>query len=167
MAKVNINGYSIKAPKAMENGLTISRYYLDLKGKQVSLDKIKVGTLYLVNLQVTAKERTPDAMVIDLLPAGFELENQNLAHSVQFDQLKISGKTISQWQDRNPIKHQEYRDDRYVAALTLYRRQSAQLFYLVRAVTPGTYQVPSPLIEDMYRPEIRAIGEAHKNITIM
>ena len=33
------------------------------------------------------------------------------------------------------------------------------MFYLVRAVSPGTYRVPPPLIEDMYRPEIRGIGK--------
>jgi uncharacterized protein YfaS (alpha-2-macroglobulin family) len=34
----------------------------------------------------------------------------------------------------------------------------AHVFYLVRAVTPGTYVVPAPLVEDMYRPAIRGIG---------
>ena len=34
-----------------------------------------------------------------------------------------------------------------------------KLFYLVRAVTPGTYTVPPPQLEDMYRPELRAIGK--------
>jgi alpha-2-macroglobulin len=28
----------------------------------------------------------------------------------------------------------------------------------VRAVTPGTYTVPPPLVEDMYRPAVRGIG---------
>jgi uncharacterized protein YfaS (alpha-2-macroglobulin family) len=32
------------------------------------------------------------------------------------------------------------------------------VFYLVRAVTPGSYTVPPPLVEDMYRPAIRGIG---------
>ena len=32
------------------------------------------------------------------------------------------------------------------------------MFYLVRAVSPGTYIVPPTLVEDMYRPEVRGIG---------
>ena len=52
----------------------------------------------------------------------------------------------------------EYRDDRYVAALKLEGGQ-ARLFYLVRAVTPGTYVVPPPQLEDMYRPQLRAVGK--------
>ena len=34
-----------------------------------------------------------------------------------------------------------------------------QLVYLMRAVTPGRYLVPPTQVEDMYRPEIRAVGE--------
>src|SRR3546814_15700790 len=56
--------------------------------------------------------------------------------------------------------HEEYRDDRYVAALKLGAGRTARLFYLVRAVTPGTYTVPPPLVEDMYRPDLRGVGKA-------
>jgi uncharacterized protein YfaS (alpha-2-macroglobulin family) len=34
------------------------------------------------------------------------------------------------------------------------------VFYLVRAVSPGTYRVPPTLVEDMYRPEVRGIGKS-------
>jgi hypothetical protein len=34
------------------------------------------------------------------------------------------------------------------------------VFYLVRAVTPGSYTVPPPLAEDMYRPALRGIGKS-------
>ncbi len=35
------------------------------------------------------------------------------------------------------------------------------MFYLVRAVTPGTYSVPPPLVEDMYRPQLRGVGRSN------
>ena len=57
-------------------------------------------------------------------------------------------------------RHEEYRDDRYIAALKLDRGSTARVFYLVRAVTPGTYIVPPPLVEDMYRPDLRGVGRA-------
>ena len=44
--------------------------------------------------------------------------------------------------------------------MKLYRGSPARLFYLVRAVTPGTYVVPPPQVEDMYRPELRGVGPA-------
>ena len=34
------------------------------------------------------------------------------------------------------------------------------LCYLVRAVSPGEYAVPPPMLEDMYRPELTAVGDA-------
>ncbi len=61
---------------------------------------------------------------------------------------------------QSQIVHREYRDDRFVAALNLRKGRSSHLFYLARAVTPGRYQVPPTLVEDMYQPELRAIGES-------
>ena len=69
-------------------------------------------------------------------------------------------------QRRNPTKHQEFRDDRYGAALEVHKGRAIHLFYLTRAVTPGVYKVPSPLVEDMYRPEIRGIGKTASDIII-
>jgi len=120
-----------------------------------------------VHLQLSAQQRSPDVLVVDLLPAGFELENQNLEHALKLDEIKVDGKTIEQWQERNPVKHQEFRDDRYVAAVELHKSRPVHLFYLARAVTPGIYQVPPPLAEDMYRPEIRAVGRTIKEIAVV
>jgi uncharacterized protein YfaS (alpha-2-macroglobulin family) len=102
----------------------------------------------------------PDALVVDLLPAGLEVENLNLADPEQWADVVIEGITLSERGDAAEVLHEEYRDDRYVAAVKLYGGQAAQLFYLVRAVTPGTYVVPPPQAEDMYRPELRGTGKA-------
>jgi len=172
LANINVSGYGKKPPKESSNGLLIQRQLLNLKGKEIKGKEIKVkqakvGELFLVHLQVTAEQRTPDALIIDLLPAGFELENQNLEHAIKQDEIKVDGKSVYQWQQRSRIKHREYRDDRYVAALEVYKGKAVHLFYLIRAVTPGVYKVPSPLIEDMYRPEIRGIGTTTPDITIV
>ena len=37
----------------------------------------------------------------------------------------------------------------------------------MRAVTPGRYQVPPTQVEDMYRPELRAVGEDIHEVTIL
>ncbi|NQD96884.1 hypothetical protein HP532_29930, partial [Pseudomonas sp. CrR25] len=57
------------------------------------------------------------------------------------------------------IKHQEFRGDRYVAALDVSGYDSSHLLYLARAVTPGSYRVPPPQVESMYRPNWQALGE--------
>ena len=58
------------------------------------------------------------------------------------------------------IKHIEFRDDRFVAAVAVDEYQPVTLVYLARAVTPGTYQVPQPMVESMYVPQWRATGAA-------
>ncbi len=56
------------------------------------------------------------------------------------------------------IKHIEFRDDRFVAALAVDTYRPATLIYLARAVTPGRYKMPPPQVESMYVPEWRAVG---------
>ncbi len=48
-----------------------------------------------------------------------------------------------------------------MAAIDLGPRQrSFTLAYLVRAVTPGRYALPSVFLEDMYKRQYRALGPA-------
>ncbi len=91
----------------------------------------------LVWLDVKASQNVPDALVVDLLPAGLELENQNLASSSA--SLQDSGSEVqnllSQMQQAD-IQHMEFRDDRFVAAVPVNEGQPVTLVYLARAVTP-------------------------------
>lgn len=157
-ASIEFNGYGSEPPSPAENGVSIQRAWYNKQGQLVTPTTMKVGELYLVHLSLRANQRTPDALVIDLLPAGLELENQNLEYAIKLDDFKIEGTNLNTLKNRTQIKYQEYRDDRFVAAVELNNWQSTDLFYLVRAVTPGTYHVPAPLVEDMYRPEIRGVG---------
>ncbi|MGH8499838.1 MAG: hypothetical protein ACRERV_13695 [Methylococcales bacterium] len=107
-----------------------------------------------------ANQGMNDALLVDLLPAGLEVENLNLAKDDQWKDIEIDGVNMQNRSDAASIVHEEFRDDRYVAAIKLYSGQFAKLFYIVRAVTPGTYTVPPPQVEDMYRPSIRGVGVA-------
>jgi len=158
---ITINGYSKQAPaETMDKGVTIRRSYHNLDGSEVVPTEVREGELYLVRLEISADQRLPDLLAVDLLPAGFELENQNLADSIKVDTLEFDGKSIAQWQDdQDNVQHMEFRDDRFVAALDQSKWKPTNLFYIARAVTPGSYQVPPPYVEDMYNPERFAIGK--------
>ncbi len=107
-----------------------------------------------------ATEAVPDALLVDLLPAGLELENQNLAQSSA--SLTEASSALREWQEamqNADIVHQEYRDDRYVAALAVPAHEVRHLLYLARAVTPGRYVVPPAQVESMYRPEWQAYSD--------
>jgi len=158
--QLTISGYPQQAPRAGGENLSIRRDYLGMDGEPLNLDTLKSGDLVLVHLAVTAKERVPDALVVDLLPGGLELENQNLGQSAA--SLENASSQVKQWREsmqNASIQHQEYRDDRYVAALNLDGNGTSHLLYLARAVTPGTYRVPPPQVESMYRPDWQAVGE--------
>jgi len=165
--QLTISGYPVQAPAAGGENLSISREYLGVNGEALNLNNLKSGQLVLVHIQVKAKERVPDALIVDLLPAGLELENQNLAQSAA--SLEDASQTVKQWRESMEnagIKHQEYRGDRYVAALDLDGYEGKHLLYLARAVTPGTYRVPPPQVESMYRPNWQAVGEAPAQLVV-
>lgn len=166
-ADVLLNGYGQEPPAPQEEGLSVARNWYSATGTLITPSKVKVGELLLVHLSLTSKQRVPDALLINLLPAGFELENQNLEHAIKLDQFVIDGKPLTQLQADTQMKHQEYRDDRFMAAVDVSPWNSAHVFFLVRAVTPGVYQVPPALAEDMYRPEIRSVGRTLPQLEVV
>ncbi len=161
-----LDGYPKSAPKMQMDNIVIERNYYDLEGNSVKPKQHKTGDVLLVHLNVRANQRILDALVVDLIPAGFELENQNLSHNLKIDSFKIDDKTIETMQYNSRIKYQEYLDDRYIAAIDLPKNTPKHLFYLIRAVTKGTYTNPPPYVEDMYRPYLRAIGREFKTIEV-
>ncbi|HHQ4924231.1 TPA: alpha-2-macroglobulin family protein [Aeromonas veronii] len=152
-------GYPEQAPARISKGMSVTRSWFNSDGQSFDPAKVKVGDLVVVRLNVSSESAVPDALLVEMVPAGFELENPALGNSIKLEELSIEGKPAwqSEWNDY--LKHQEFRDDRYTAALDLSEGSNQQLVYLMRAVTPGRYQVPPTQVEDMYRPELRAVGE--------
>lgn len=166
--RLDSTGYPEQAPAPASNVLHIERHYLDAKGETRSLNGLKSGELVLVWLDIWSDKQVPDALVEDLLPAGLELENQNLANSAA--SLTENGSEIqnliNQMQQED-IQHIEFRDDRFVAALSVNEGQHATLVYLARAVTPGVYQIPAPLVTSMYVPQWRATGNTESLLHVV
>ncbi|MFQ2429361.1 alpha-2-macroglobulin family protein [Aeromonas caviae] len=159
-------GYPEQAPARISMGMSVTRSWFNSDGQRFDPTKVKVGDLVVVRLNVSSESAVPDALLVEMVPAGFELENPALGNSIKLEELSIEGKPAwqSEWNDY--LKHQEFRDDRYTAALDLSAGSNQQLVYLMRAVTPGRYQVPPTQVEDMYRPELRAVGEDIHEVTI-
>ncbi|HDX8589813.1 TPA: alpha-2-macroglobulin family protein [Aeromonas dhakensis] len=159
-------GYPEQAPARLSKGMSVTRSWFNSDGQRFDPAKVKVGDLVVVRLNVSSESAVPDALLVEMVPAGFELENPALGNSIKLEELSIEGKPAwqSEWNDY--LKHQEFRDDRYTAALDLSEGSNQQLVYLMRAVTPGRYQVPPTQVEDMYRPELRAVGEDIHEVTI-
>ncbi len=162
-----INGYTKTPPPKDDSKISVLRELYDTKGNFIKKTEFNVGDLLLVHLRINASEWLPDALIVDLVPAGFEIENQNLMHSVKLDDIKMEGNPIWRLREQANVIHEEYRDDRYVAVTELEKDYPIHLFYLVRAVSPGKFSAPPPFAESMYRPEIRGIGETPAPITVV
>ncbi len=159
-ATLDVAGIPTKAPAPDDSQIDVRRSYFTTDGKPWNGTQLKEGDTLIVELNIEARMDIPNGLVTDLLPGGLEVENLNLGGAQQWAGVVIDGIDLDQHAAAADVVHEEYRDDRYAAALNLSRGDNARVFYLVRAVTPGTYTVPPPLVEDMYRPAIRGIGKA-------
>ncbi len=132
-----------------DNGIAVRREWLDIASNAVDIASVKQGDLVIVKIVVDPKGRGLDNIAIeDLLPAGLEVENANLATAQIVPWLKEK----SDW-----CVHRDIRDDRVVLFTGPLTARSV-FYYAARAVTPGHYVVPPITAECMYDPEIRSVN---------
>ena len=144
----SLSGVPVAQQPPAREGFTVSRRYYTRTGKEVDPVQIRQNDLLVAVITGEALGREKQqALVVDLLPAGLEIENARLAHNT-------STTEISWLPELTETLHAEFRDDRFVAALDLSQdsKRKFTLAYLVRAVTPGVYRQPAVYVEDMYKP---------------
>jgi uncharacterized protein YfaS (alpha-2-macroglobulin family) len=148
-AVITVSGNPVEPEPAIAHGYTVERSYYRLDGSQVQPSSVQQNDRLVVVLKVTeAEAREARVLLVDRLPAGFEIDNPKLVDSDTVAELS--------WLKRDvEPTHIEYRDDRFVVAFDRQPDQPAffTVAYMVRAVSPGRYVQPSAQVEDMYRPE--------------
>ena len=133
------------------DGFAIERSYYTLDGEEANVSEATQNERYVVVLKVTEHNDWPSRIIItDLLPAGFEIDNPSLVDSAKLANFD--------WIGEIEPAHTEFRYDRFVAAFNRSAGDNREvtLAYVVRAVTPGTYDHPAAQVEDMYRPQYSA-----------
>ncbi|SPH19669.1 putative lipoprotein YfhM [Ascidiaceihabitans donghaensis] len=139
------------APSAGGYGYAISREYFTLDGVPVSGD-MKAGERRVVVLRISPFEAVGARLIVDdPLPAGLEIDNPNLIRAGDIGTME--------WLKPARTQHAEFRSDRFLAAVDQQGSDPFVLAYIVRAVSPGTYHHPAALVQDMYRPEYRAVTQ--------
>jgi hypothetical protein len=142
-------GVPAGATEARGYGYRIKRSYYTVEGEQVDLSSVKTGDRLVTVLSIYPAEKGgARLMVNDPLPAGFEIDNPNLLR-----QGDIRG---MEWLDPVEGEHSEFRADRFLTAVNWRSDQPFDLAYIVRAISPGEFNHPAAVVEDMYRPEYRA-----------
>jgi len=180
-AVVTVIGAALTPEPPISKGFTIERSYYTLDGKPVDLKSaaggsgtVKQNDRFIAVVKIEAKEPGGRVLLVDRLPAGFEIENPHLVESGDVKALEWLKTSVRP-------EHSEFRDDRFVAAFNLTNipaaaqsengaegtandnegdaapskgpAASATVAYMVRAVTPGAFIHPAATVEDMYHPQ--------------
>jgi uncharacterized protein YfaS (alpha-2-macroglobulin family) len=147
---IGVRGAPVASEPAAEKGFKITRTYRMLDGTPISdISKVTQNERMVVVLRATPTEMVAGRLLlVDFLPAGFEIDNPRLVAGGETGSLKWLGQMTE-------TVHSEFRDDRFVAAFnrTDGDRSAISVAYIVRAVSPGRYAHPPAMIEDMYRPD--------------
>jgi len=145
------HGETIEAPAAVAEQIVIAKRIRAMDGTSVDLTKLVQGDRLIIDVElVPSEQRTIPAILVDLLPAGLEIEA-----IIRPEDTGTNG--IYAWLGAiDDPRIAEVRDDRFVAAIDLRTGRPARLAYIVRAVTPGQYTMPGAVVEDMYRPDVFA-----------
>ena len=156
--RATASGVPSEAQPVASKGAEVDRQFFTLDGKPADLAKLKQNDIVVAVITGNFNDRANHrAMVIDLLPAGLEIENERLTNTRRTGDLawlpELSGGSYGE------SSYVEFRDDRFIAAFDTRPDQQGFTFaYMLRAVTPGRYKAPAVELEDMYKPEIRARG---------
>lgn len=154
---LTLSGAPTSAPPASSNGLSIDKRVFNLGGGLADLDSVRQGDRVIVALTGAPEgQRLYPAAIIDLLPAGLEIESilgpADGEGVPGYDGRRVDGPFA--WLGRiDSARIAERRDDRFVAALDV-QGSGYTLAYVARAVTPGSYTLPGAAIEDMYKPGV-------------
>jgi uncharacterized protein YfaS (alpha-2-macroglobulin family) len=146
---LSVTGNPIGPEPAASHGFTIERSYYRLDGTKVDPAQARQNDRFVTVLKVTEPEaKYGRVLLVDRLPAGFEIDNPKLVDSGSVGALSWLKAEVEP-------ANAEYRDDRFVAAFDRATDQSAffTVAYVVRAVAPGRYVHPPASVEDMYRPD--------------
>jgi uncharacterized protein YfaS (alpha-2-macroglobulin family) len=154
---LQVSGAPIEAPPAMQSGYTIDKRIFRMDGATADLGSLRQGDRVVVVISGQPEgARTHPTVLVDLLPAGLEIETllrpedgsgQNWDGTARNGPFAWIGQIT-------PTQVSEARDDRYVASADL--RGQYRYAYIARAVSPGRYTLPAAQVEDMYRPGVMA-----------
>jgi hypothetical protein len=146
---MSVTGIPAAPLPAARAQMRITRQFETLDGQPLDLDHLKQNTVFVLLLEGKTEDGQPHrAMVQQGLPAGWEIAGRMTGSEAPG--MKWLGKL-------SETEAQPGADDRYAAVVALTPEQPAfRLAVRVRAVTPGTFELPGAEAADMYRPGVFA-----------
>ena len=146
---VSATGVPTEPPAAARAGMRVSRRLFTLAGDTLDLDTLRQNTGFVLLIEGRADDAQDHrAMLIQGLPAGWEIAGR-----------MPSGKVPGMpWLgELTETEAQPAADDRFAATMRLTGEAPAfRVAVRLRAVTPGSFELPGAVLSDMYRPGVFA-----------
>jgi uncharacterized protein YfaS (alpha-2-macroglobulin family) len=153
----------VKAIKALDRGVVISRAYYRISedGDEVPITRAQQGDLLLARLTIVVPNYLHYVVIDDPLPAGIEAideafnTNPNVTAPEHFDRNTIWQYGWGSWY----FDHIELRDEKVIISADYLPPGTYVFTYVVRASTPGEYNVIPPVAQEFYFPEVYGRGD--------
>ncbi len=127
--------------KEEDSYMQVRRTFFDRDGHQISGNNFRQNDLIVVRISIETQYDKPidNVAITDMLPAGFEIENT-----------RLSEMPAMKWiTEESQPDYRDIRDDR-INMFTSVGRKRKDYYYMVRAVSPGTYQLGPVQADAMY-----------------
>jgi uncharacterized protein YfaS (alpha-2-macroglobulin family) len=174
--ELSLAGNSIQNPPPRNDVIELNRTMYSADGRVIAGRPLQTGETVVVHIAAKAKSEIGNALIVDRIPAGLEIENLNLVKGEQLGTVMIAGVNPAEKMADRHIQHVEFRDDRFVAAVRFdassflfggAERGTVHLFYRARVVTPGEFVKPALYAEDMYRPNSFGVWGGGEMLTVV
>lgn len=131
----------------VDNYIKVRRKFYNRNGNINTSGVFRQNDLIVVELSIekSYSDRIENVVITDLLPAGFEIENTRLQNLPDMTWVKATDYPLSE----------DFRDDRINLFVDLYKQKQVY-YYLVRAVSPGVFQLGPVAADAMYNGEMHS-----------
>ncbi|MCZ6820926.1 MAG: alpha-2-macroglobulin, partial [Calditrichaeota bacterium] len=137
-----------------DRDLQVRRRYLDKNGNPIQYNQFKQGDMIIAEIAIKAlSENLDNVAIVDMLPAGFEIENPRLQSRKGVDW--IGDKAF------RPA-YMDIRDDRMIIFGNFRMGRIEKFYYGLRAVTAGEFILPPVRAEAMYAPQKTSVASSGK-----
>ncbi|MEO9852572.1 MAG: MG2 domain-containing protein [Reichenbachiella sp.] len=128
--------------KEEDSFIKVRKSFYDRRGNLITSGKFSQNDLIVVKLNIRSKngERVENVAMTDMLPAGFEIENSRISDVP----------TITWTNDAMYPDYLDVRDDRISFFINLRGSTDDDYYYMVRAVSKGTFQMGPVGADAMY-----------------
>ena len=146
---VSVTGVPAEAAPASRKLMRVQRKFLNLDGSVLDLDKLRQNTVFVLLLEGKAEDgQDHRALLMQGLPAGWEVAGRFAGGAAP---------GLPWLGDLSEAEVQIGADDRFAAVVALTGGKPAfRVAVRLRAVTPGSFELPGAELSDMYRPAIFA-----------